>query len=135
LAVNTTKGICVCDVEMYTPEAVVLIALIYPVQGQIGVSSALGFPSKTSAEIAPDHRKLPDLASGLNREDRAQTRINIAPCKYWWHFHDALENGGNRFPLPAPQISRCAAERAVRFEPMCANVGFFATSTKCFRAG
>lgn len=30
---------------------------------------------------------------------------------------------------------RCAAECAVRFEPVCANVGFFATSTKCFRAG
>jgi len=24
---------------------------------------------------------------------------------------------------------------AVRFEPMCANTGFFDTSTKCFRAG
>lgn len=32
-------------------------------------------------------------------------------------------------------LSRCAAECAVRFEPVCANVGFFATSTKCFRAG
>ena len=31
--------------------------------------------------------------------------------------------------------NRCAAECAVRFEPMCANTGFFATSTKCFRAG
>jgi len=30
---------------------------------------------------------------------------------------------------------RCAAECAVRFEPVCANTGFFATSTKCFRAG
>jgi hypothetical protein len=30
---------------------------------------------------------------------------------------------------------RCAAECAVRFEPVCANIGFFATSTKCFRAG
>ena len=31
--------------------------------------------------------------------------------------------------------ARCAAECAVRFEPMRANMGFFATSTKCFRAG
>jgi hypothetical protein len=28
-----------------------------------------------------------------------------------------------------------AAECAVRFEPVCANMGFFATSTKSFRAG
>ena len=33
------------------------------------------------------------------------------------------------------QPTRCAAECAVRFEPMRANTGFFATSTKCFRAG
>ena len=26
-------------------------------------------------------------------------------------------------------------ECAVRFEPVCANMGFFAISTKCFRAG
>ena len=32
-------------------------------------------------------------------------------------------------------VLRCAAECAVRFEPVCANTGFFATSTKCFRAG
>jgi hypothetical protein len=30
--------------------------------------------------------------------------------------------------------TRCAAECAVRFEPVCANTGFFATSSKCFRA-
>ncbi len=30
---------------------------------------------------------------------------------------------------------RCAAECVVRFEPMRANTGFFATSIKCFRAG
>ena len=30
---------------------------------------------------------------------------------------------------------RCAAECAARFEPMRVNTGFFATSTKCFRAG
>jgi hypothetical protein len=29
----------------------------------------------------------------------------------------------------------CAAECAVRFEPIRANAGFFATLTKCFRAG
>jgi len=29
----------------------------------------------------------------------------------------------------------CAAECAVRFEPVCANMGFFATSIECFRAG
>jgi hypothetical protein len=29
----------------------------------------------------------------------------------------------------------CAAESAVRFEPVCANMGFFDTSAKCFRAG
>jgi hypothetical protein len=29
----------------------------------------------------------------------------------------------------------CAAECAVRFEPVCANTGFFATFEKCFRAG
>jgi hypothetical protein len=28
--------------------------------------------------------------------------IDIALCQYWWYFHDALENGRNRFPLPAP---------------------------------
>jgi hypothetical protein len=28
-----------------------------------------------------------------------------------------------------------AAECAVRFEPICANTGFFDTSTTCFRAG
>jgi hypothetical protein len=32
-------------------------------------------------------------------------------------------------------LTRCAVECAVRFEPMRANTGFFATSTKCFRAG
>jgi hypothetical protein len=68
----------------------------------LGVISALGFPSKTSTEIAPDHRKLSDRTSRLNRDGRAQTRINIALCKYWWYFRDALGNGGNRFPLPAP---------------------------------
>ena len=31
--------------------------------------------------------------------------------------------------------SRCAAECAVRFEPLCANTGFFDTLTMCFRAG
>ena len=80
---------------------------------------ALGFPSKTSAEIAPDHRKLSDGASGLNWDDRPQTRINIAVCKYWWYFHDAFENGGNRFPLlPSPAkhehlLSHCARSKTV----------------------
>jgi hypothetical protein len=32
-------------------------------------------------------------------------------------------------------INMCAAECAARFEPVCANMGFFGTSTKCFRAG
>ena len=32
-------------------------------------------------------------------------------------------------------LTGCAAECAVRFEPVCAKVGFFDTSTKCFRAG
>jgi hypothetical protein len=65
---------------------------------------ALGFPSKTSTEIAPDHPKLSDRASRLSSDNCAQTLINIALRKYWWYFHDALENGGNRFPLPAPQF-------------------------------
>ena len=46
----------------------------------LGQFSALGFPSKTSAEIAPDHRKLSDGASRSNTDDRAQTRITIAVC-------------------------------------------------------
>jgi hypothetical protein len=33
------------------------------------------------------------------------------------------------------QSTLCAAECAARFEPVCANMGFFATSTTCFRAG
>ena len=40
-----------------------------------------------------------------------------------------------RLRISVFENSRCAAECAARFEPMCANVGFFATSTKCFRAG
>ena len=66
---------------------------------------ALGFPSKTSAEIAPDHRKSSDHVSGLTRDDRAQTSVNIALCRHRWYFQPALENGGNRFPLPAPSSS------------------------------
>ena len=62
------------------------------------VSSALGFPSKTSAEIAPDHQKSSEAAFGLAREDSAQTRINIALSLHWWYFPAALGNGGNRFP-------------------------------------
>jgi len=34
-----------------------------------------------------------------------QTCINIAVCEYSWYFHDALENGGTRFPLPAPLLT------------------------------
>jgi hypothetical protein len=36
--VNEDGGICVCDVEMYTLQVVVLIALISPVQAQISSS-------------------------------------------------------------------------------------------------
>ena len=69
---------------------------------RLRVSSALGFPSKTPPEIAPDHRNSSEAALGLTREDSAQTRINIALSLYWWYFTAALGNGGNRFPLPAP---------------------------------
>ncbi len=30
---------------------------------------------------------------------------------------------------------RLCHKRAIRFEPPCANTGFFATSPRCFRAG
>ena len=30
---------------------------------------------------------------------------------------------------------RLCHKRAIRFEPLCANTGFFATSPRCFRAG
>jgi hypothetical protein len=33
------------------------------------------------------------------------------------------------------QPTTCAAECAVRFEPLCANTGFFDTSAERFRAG
>ncbi len=45
-------------------------------------SSALGFPSKTSAKIALDYRKTSEAAFGLTREGGVQTRINIALCRY-----------------------------------------------------
>jgi hypothetical protein len=77
------------------------LARAFPAQ-VLRLSSALGFPSKTSAEITPDHPKSSEAVFGLTREDSWQTRINIALCQYWCYFHDALENGGNRFPLPAP---------------------------------
>jgi hypothetical protein len=32
-------------------------------------------------------------------------------------------------------VYRCAAECAVRFKPVCADAGFFDTSTERFRAG
>jgi len=66
-------------------------------------ASALGFPSKSCAEIAPDHRESSRRIFGARFEDNAQTRINIAACLHSWYFHGALENGGNRFPLPAPR--------------------------------
>ncbi len=66
------------------------------------VSSALGFPSKTSAEIAPDHPKLsPGRFRAVCRKAR-KTRINIELCRVKWYSPAALGNGGNRFPLPAP---------------------------------
>ena len=43
---------------------------------------ALGFPSKTSAEIAPDHLKLSQGTSRGTMGDSAQTRINIAVFLY-----------------------------------------------------
>ena len=46
--------------------------------------------------------------------------------------HRSPLNG--RFGFVA-SFTGCAAECAVRFEPVCSNTGFFATSTKCFRAG
>src|ERR1700758_3027767 len=66
------------------------------------VSSALGFPSKRSAEIAPDHRKSSEGTFCPANEDSMETRFNIALCLYYWYFSSALGNGGNRFPLPAP---------------------------------
>ena len=85
-------------------------------------NSALGFPSKTSAEIAPDHRELSDGTSGLNKGDSAQTRINIAVCTYWCYFHDALENGGNRLPLPAhPPKPRGTRARPILHTPKMPN--------------
>jgi hypothetical protein len=46
-----------------------------------------------------------------------------------------LRNGVIREREAGITRKRCAAECAVRFEPMRANTGFFATSTKCFRDG
>src|SRR5262249_45145188 len=68
----------------------------------MAINCALGFPSKTSAEIAPDHRKLSPGTFRVPTQNNAQTSADIAVCLYWWYFHDALENSGNRFPLPAP---------------------------------
>ena len=45
--------------------------------------SALGFPSKTSAEIAPDHRKSSEATLDWEEGDSGQTRINIALCRDW----------------------------------------------------
>jgi len=44
--------------------------------------SALGFPSKTTAEIAPDHPKLSEGAFAPRSEDNAETRITIALCRH-----------------------------------------------------
>jgi hypothetical protein len=45
--------------------------------------SALGFPSKTSAEIAPDHRKSSEATLDWEEGDSRQTRINIALFRNW----------------------------------------------------
>jgi hypothetical protein len=79
----------------------------YSCPNRLRVSSALGFPSKTSAEIAPDHRESSKMLFGPIGKDSAQPRINIALCKDWWCFPAALGNGGNRFPLPAPHVPPC----------------------------
>jgi hypothetical protein len=80
---------------------------------KLRVSSALGFPSKTSAEITPDHRKLSQYIFGAQTQNNAQSRISIAVCHYWRYFHDALEKGGNRLPLPAP--TKYQAFNSLRF--------------------
>ena len=45
---------------------------------RLRVSTALGFPSKTSAEITPDRPKSSEAAFVLARGDSVQARINIA---------------------------------------------------------
>ena len=52
-------------------------------ENQLGSQSifALGFPCKTSAEIAPDLLKLSEAASVLRGEESAETRITIALCR------------------------------------------------------
>ena len=74
------------------------------VKQRLRVTSALGFPSKTSAEIAPDHLKLSHHIFGPTTEQNVQIRANIALSLYWCYFLAALRNGGNRFPLPAPAL-------------------------------
>ncbi len=44
---------------------------------RLRISSALGFPSKTSAEIAPDHLKSYEDAFTQTSGDSVQTSINI----------------------------------------------------------
>src|SRR5215475_15686034 len=63
--------------------------------------SALGFRSKTSAEVTPDHRKSPEGSFHQSGRKARQASSTIALCPDWWYFTGALENGGNRFPLPA----------------------------------
>src|SRR5262249_48846532 len=66
--------------QVYAPLA---RAFSLQAEHRVRFSSSLGFPSKTSAEIAPDHRKSSAADLGLTRGDNAQTRINIALCRYW----------------------------------------------------
>jgi len=57
---------------------------------------------------ATNHKKLSQATLHPTRNDNAQTHINIALWLYWWYFHDALENGGNRYPASNPSSCRPA---------------------------
>ena len=58
------------------------------------------------------------------------------PKELWVGHRDA----GNQILLKAPSLLKpaartCAVKYAVRFEPLCANTGFFDTSVERFHAG
>jgi len=79
---------------------------------------ALVFPSKTSAEIAPDRPKTSGGGFRWLRGRDAETRISIEVYQHWWYRETALGKQGIRFPLPAPERSdsNAAGPARLRFK-------------------